>query len=405
MQLKKRPPICKALAAATCQLLTATAVTAEAAESEWEARASNLVYSETSRVTVNETITSVKKQLNEDESIAVNLTYDSMSGASPTGALPSSASTSQSVTSASGTLITIPGGTQPELDFKDERQAVGVSWDKKLSRLRSLNSTFNFSKENDYTAFGAGTQLKVEDKKRTREWNFGASFSLDSINPIGGVPYGGQRTGSAKRYDQDYKLTVDGTIGITKIISQRSLMQFNFFASVDNGYLNEPYKVLSVVTTAEPDISKYNIFDDRPDLRIDQGLFWRLLYQPKKSVYDLSYRLFSNDWGVVSHTVGFRYRFDEKKHYWQPRFRYYNQSSANFYHYKLLDSDPIPEFASADYRLAGFISYRLGIKYGYKLSADNEVNLRVEYLEQQDKSQRLDTLKAFILQLAAKIRF
>jgi hypothetical protein len=62
--------------------------------------------------------------------------------------------------------------------------------------------------------------------------------------------------------------------------------------------------------------------------------------------------------------------------------RFYTQSEAEFYRLSLVDSQPLPSFASADYRLGNFDAITAGLKYGWKTRNDNEMSVRLEWYGQ-----------------------
>jgi uncharacterized protein DUF3570 len=66
----------------------------------------------------------------------------------------------------------------------------------------------------------------------------------------------------------------------------------------------------------------------------------------------------------------------------EPHLRYYTQGAANFFHYYLVSDQAIPQYASADTRLAKFHAQTYGGKFGMALSETLELNLRVEWYDQ-----------------------
>ncbi len=97
-----------------------------------------------------------------------------------------------------------------------------------------------------------------------------------------------------------------------------------------------------------------------------QSLFGLLKHDLGGHVLEASYRYMTDDWGIDSQTVDLHVRFAMGAgRYLQPHLRYYTQSAADFYRTVLFDGEPLPEFASADYRLAAFDGVTLGFKYGW----------------------------------------
>jgi hypothetical protein len=74
-----------------------------------------------------------------------------------------------------------------------------------------------------------------------------------------------------------------------------------------------------------------------------------------------------------------------------PHLRYYEQGAADFYHRGLLDTDTVPQFVSADYRLAKFNARTFGIEFGAQLSGGAKVSFRLErYLQHGSTDQRVN---------------
>jgi hypothetical protein len=87
----------------------------------------------------------------------------------------------------------------------------------------------------------------------------------------------------------------------------------------------------------------------------------------------------TDDWDIDSHTIDARYRWPiGERSYIEPHVRYYTQSHADFYRTSLDGTLPLPDHASADYRLGEFDAFTIGLKYGRKTDSGNEWSARVE---------------------------
>jgi hypothetical protein len=176
---------------------------------------------------------------------------------------------------------------------------------------------------------------------------------------------------------------LDAMVGVTQLLSPRSLVQLNYSASRSTGYQNDPYKILSVVdANANP---LYYVYESRPDTRLKQSVYGQYKHFIRGSdVLDLSYRYMMDDWGIKSHTVDFTYRWNFSSiHYLEPHLRWYRQNQADFYH-AALDSgeETTLQFASADPRLGAFSAYTGGLKYGRRLHNGMSWDIRAEYYMQ-----------------------
>ena len=220
-------------------------------------------------------------------------------------------------------------------------------------------------------------------------------------------------------------------VGITQIINRRSLLQLNYTLGSANGYLSDPYKVVAVLDDATG--SPFNLdsyyADKRPSNRASNILFANYLLNVNGDVLNLSYRYFSDSWKVRSHTydVKYSFRFEHEKEL-QFHFRFYDQTSASFYHYAFVDGsqssiakdrdiidaqaanalriDDLVDYASADRRLANINTYTIGLLYNWRGSyKDTKFTARVDHFRQSDKDKRLLELRGWIMQFAARLRF
>ena len=195
----------------------------------------------------------------------------------------------------------------------------------------------------------------------------------------------------SNRMGNQNKDVMDVVLGVSQIINQNLIMQFNYSFSSSDGYLNDPYKIVSLVdpVTGDPvpripapgvdGPSHEYRFESRPGERTKHSLFGQAKYYMNGKVLDASYRYMTDDWDIDSHTVDVRFRWPiGDRSYLEPHFRYYTQTHANFYRTSLDSSLPLPSYASADYRLGEFDAITLGLKYGWKTESGNEWSARLE---------------------------
>jgi len=402
MQLNDKASIRRALAAATCTLLGSASQTshAEGGDEKWRVDTSVLYYSEQDRVTVVEPVVFLRKTTGEDSFVNFRLIYDTMSGASANGATPTN--TPQTFTSASGTsTYTTPAGKIPLHDFSDQRVAVAVEWDKPVDHLSRAIYGINASTENDYRSIGlSATRLREFNNKLTT-LTIGISGSYDSVMPIGGAPTPMQLMSSVvppppggeddEGESGKTKLVTDAIVGITQVLTRRALTQFNYSIGYSSGYLTDPYKVVSVIDATGATID-YR-FESRPDTRLRQSLYWKTAYHFDHDVMHFAYRYYWDDWGIHAHTADLHYRMELwKGAYLQPHLRYSTQTAANFYTYSLLNSSPVPAYASADYRLGELTTTTYGLKLGVPVGRTSEINLRVESITQSGNGYPADAI-------------
>jgi hypothetical protein len=425
VQLKKtksRNPsknITSLLAAATCTLLNPGASAQEIPG--WYVDSAVLGYSEKDRVDAVEPVVSVTRVFNDGEKLNMKFTADSLTGASPNGATITDRVQVFTRPSGRGNYVTAPGELPLDDTFKDSRNAFSVQYEFPLNRMTRLSTGLAYSDEYDYTSMGINATLARDFNNKNTTLLFGLAYADDSINPEGGIPVPLASTSlpfdQQRLQEEDDKTVTDLLVGLTQVINQRTLMQFNYSYSQSDGYLTEPFKLLSLVDGSSGETSDY-VYDSRPDTRKKHSVYWKTKYsRANGDIIDLSYRYLWDDWDIASHTIDGRYRLNiGEKFYIEPHVRYYNQREAEFFAHSLVASQALPEYASADYRLGAFDGITYGSKFGYRLSARSEVSFRVELYEQngdtvgnpigiQNDYDMFPDLEATIFQISYSYRF
>jgi len=399
--------IAPALAAASCSLLSVASNTALARgeAGTWDFEAASLFYSETDdRVVAVEPVFSATKNFEDGEVLNLKAAFDALTGASPNGATPSAAPQTFTTPSGNSTYTTDAGDAPIDDTFKDSRVALSASWLAPINRDWEYNAAFYGSKEYDYLSLGTSGGIKRYLNNKNTALNAGLSFSLDTIEPEGDIAKPLAKMGfndvdfDASRDDSsDSKTIIDALFGVSQVINRNTIMQFNYSVSMSDGYLSDPFKVLSVIddTTGgnfEEGGNNVYLYEARPDSRIKHSLYWQTKYAlANGDVIDGSYRFMLDDWGINSHTFDFRYRWQLGSSYLEPHFRYYMQSEADFYKRYISETEynagNLKE-ATADYRLGDLDGMTVGLKYGHKLDNDHEFNMRVEYYLQSSSGDK-----------------
>jgi hypothetical protein len=400
-----------ALAAATCGLLGAGhARPAQAADdsAKWDIESALLYYGESdSRVKDMSASVHASRDFGDEHVLGLNLSLDSLTGASPSGAIAGSGA--QTFTSPSGrATYTTPAGEIPLDDtFKDTRFAVQASWSQPLARLYNINAGIGVSSEYDYQHIGGNLGITRDFNERNTTLSFALAYANDTIKPVGGIrtplslmgDVNGEDLPPANRMaTSDTKTVTDALLGLTQVLGRHTVLRVNYSYSDSAGYLTDPYKLLSVVDpiTGEPVVrtpapglsgaSGRYLFESRPDSRRKQGLYAELRHDFSGKVLQVDYRYSTDDWEVDSHTLESRLRWPlGESNYLEPHVRYYTQTAASFYRYSLANGAPLPEFASADARLADLDAITAGIKFGHKSAGGNEWNVRLEFYRQTAK--------------------
>ena len=401
MSRRTERSISAALAAATYSLLGTGVPAAVDAQEEptWDFNTSLLYYGEDEdRVQELSLKSIISRMFADDRVLTFGLTIDGLTGATPSGAIPLDGP--QTITNASGNSIyTVPAGQLPlDDEFRDTRVAITANWQQPFGDSSKVNLGFSGSKEYDYLHLGLSASVSKDFNKRNTTVSAGFAIASDENDPVGGAPVGltsvldiGDLSNRVGKGDKD---VLDFIVGVSQVISRNLVVQVNYSFSNENGYLNNPYKILSVVDGTPGDTmgrvpapaggpSHEYVFENRPDDRSKHSLYTQAKYYMNGNVLDASYRYMTDDWEIDSHTVDLRYRWPVgNDNYLEPHFRYYTQTEAEFYRLSITDGAPLPMYASSDYRLGNFDAITAGIKYGWKTRNDNDMSVRVELYQQ-----------------------
>ncbi len=390
--IKKKKRLKTRLAAGTLALLGATS-SASAGEFEgWEIDTSILYYQESdNRVTAFEPVLNIRKEFKGNRFANFKLVIDSLTGATPNGASPSNTPQTFTRPSGNGSYTIAAGETPLDDSFLDTRVALSGSWTQDLDRLTRATVGGNLSVEFDFRSIGLNASLSRDFNQRNTTLSFGLAGEFDTINPEGGIPIplaamlpAGQAP--ARQGQDESKTVIDAIVGLTQVINRETLMQFNYGLSQSSGYHSDPFKILSRVDGNTGATIDY-IFENRPDSRMKHSFYWLTRYHFTRDVLGTSYRFFIDDWGILSHTLDMTYRWKLKdKHFLEPHLRYYQQTEADFYRVGVSNNAPLPNKASADYRLAAFTAYTVGFSYGWDFRDASSILVRLEYYIQTGNS-------------------
>ncbi len=386
------PSLRARLRAAACVLLATGAPVmahAESATPAWQFDATGLGYTEKARTSIFEPVARISRLFADGQSLSAEGTLDVMTGASPSGAQP----TSQVVTttSSSGNASTSTVNTVPTKPFHDFRKALELDWVLPIG-LFTLSSGGHVSRERDYGSVGWHGQGSLDLDHHLSTVSLGGGVNHDEVFPMGGTPMGLEPV-TAHRIlttGHDRKTVTDAMIGISRVLTRRWLFGLNGERVHEEGYLTEPYKILSVVSVLNtPDslgvpLAGRERTENRPARRNRTDVLASSVYHLQDDVLYTTYRYYWDDWGVKSHTVDIKYRTDLPEHDWlQPHLRFYTQTPADFFTFGIRDGEPPPKYASSDFRLGPLHSVSLGLMYGCPVpKSPGEFTVRGEYMRQ-----------------------
>jgi len=284
------------------------------------------------------------------------LGYDAISGASPTGGYP----TLDTTTSASGAT----SSSIPLAEYKDTRKSVTASYARKFgAHLPSVD--LSYSKENDYTARGAGLTDAWTLAHGRGTLHLGLALSHDDVTPV------------TTRISQP-KSSLAYALGWSWIVSEQDLLDVSASLTELNGYLTDPYKIVPVGTGTAP--------ENRPDKRTRYAALFKYghFFTEANAALKVSYRYYWDTWAIRAHTIELLYdkRLGSQ---WivSPVVRLYSQSSASFFGNQFAVAQT---YMSADYRLSSFESILGGLTLSYAIRPSLTLSVGATYQHQQGRN-------------------
>jgi hypothetical protein len=375
-----------------------------------------LVYQESgSRVRAIEPAIDLSVHSPGGDLLTLGVVADAVSGATPNGAVPSDRTqtfvtpvkargSTATVTGASGgsTIIQLPPtpgqvaqaalGRQyviapnvlpVDKGFHDHRGAFNFGWSQPLGVLTDVGFGAGYSLEQDYRVITGNVHADQTFNSNNTTLSLSVNVELDSSFPYGGVPTPfTQMTPQWKTPTARGKTQTGFVLGLTQVLTRNWLAELNYAFDVQDGYLNDPYRVISVVDPVSGEPGSY-LYESRPRRRQSQSIFFDNKFDFGPSLTEVSFRYFKDDWGITSKTADISERVKLTDWFYiEPNARWYQQSAANFFHNYLVAGQTQPLFASSDSRLGKFTSYTYGLKLGFDLTGNTELYLRGEYYRQ-----------------------
>ncbi|NTU58691.1 MAG: DUF3570 domain-containing protein [Chlorobiaceae bacterium] len=294
-------------------------------------------------------------------SVNASFIEDSITGASPayhSSGFPSKSAQQDAASGASGEL----------------RHAGDVTLTRYFSR-GTIGLGGSYSQESDYISRGASLQGTLSSENRNTTYMLGVACNSDTIdlNKPAVVL-------SKQREVPGRKKVYSGLFGVTRVLSKNDILQLNFGYVDGQGYYSDPYK--------DPDL--------RPDNRHIYTVVTRLNhhFDGPDGTARLSYRYYSDTFGVRAHTLGAEY-VQPLPNGWvvTPLVRFHSQSAADFYIPAGAEElanpsnpttpQPNTPFYSEDQRLSAFGALSYGMKISKELGRSWLADVRYEHYQQR----------------------
>lgn len=278
--------------------------------------------------------------------------YDGISGATPTGKAATDATGHPSSTGEVETVF-----------LEETRYAGSLELSQRIGRW-TVTPQVSYSTESDYDSIGVALNQTLDFNAKNTTVALGVSHNFDRVLDAG--------TLVRPREYQD-KDTTEGLVGVTQLLGPRTVLTANFSTSYSDGYLTDPYRVISRRATATSAVGG-TVGEVRPSHKF-AGIGYVSLTQHLTEIdasAELSYRIYADSFGIWSHTGQVEWFQKLGRHViLAPFARYYTQTAADFYMITVIfarptflnpNPPPPPPYYSADYRLSELHSWTLGLK-------------------------------------------
>ncbi len=206
--------------------------------------------------------------------------------------------------------------------------------------------TAYYSVENDYTGRLVSASCNQDLNQKNTNIAVSLGYGYDSINPIG----------VNAKYTRSNILA---DLTLTQTLSPVTIMRVGFDFSRLSGFQNNPYR--TVYVAGLPRLERH------PAERLRFAGYAKLntYFRPARASVWMDYRLYGDDWGVISHTLGLKFHQTiSRRLLVRYRYRFYTQTAAEFYrrNYPLVTA-----FYTEDYKLEPFNSHLFGFMISYVL--------------------------------------
>lgn len=253
-------------------------------------------------------------------------------------------------------------------EVEDQRWAYIVALTKDFED-HSLTFEYARSEEDDYISNGLTLRSQHQFNKENTTLQFGLSYTDDTVT-------------AEPLSDERGKESLDFAVGLTQILTRKTILQANFTLGYSRGYLGDPYKSIGrsetfVIPGLPPFSEDIAYFENRPDERMRYVFRLGLLQyvEALRGSFEGSYRLFQDDRDLRAHTLKLQWNQEiADSLVISPYYRFYHQDAADYYAVNLNDAAFEPNndrsgrapYYSADYRLSNLDSHTYGIKLSYR---------------------------------------
>ena len=263
-------------------------------------------------------------------------------------------------------------------EYTEERKekSIGVDY---LHGKTFMGLSYTNSEENDYSAnaFRFGISQDFFGDLTT----LGISYAVgaDTVRRIGDDNFAEDTDRQTFRVDW------------SQVVTKNLVMSFNYESVTDEGYLNNPYRVVRYL---DPNEALGYGYEEEvyPRTRTSSAQAVRAMYfLPYRAALKFEFRNYSDTWGIDAHNaeLGYVHPIDETGITVEFKYRFYEQTAADFYS-DLFPRSNAQNFMARDKEMSTFTTHTVGAGITYEFDAGwlpgferGSLNMFVDYIDFQ----------------------
>ena len=220
-----------------------------------------------------------------------------------------------------------------------------------LTRPR-WNAGYYVSSEEDYFAQMVRVGYNRDFRGQTLNLSFGASYGWDAIESL--------LDADTDRI-ADHRNTAYANVVATQILTPTTVLRVGLEQFWVDGLQHNPYRNVYV--------DGGNLPERHPESRVRRDVYFRLhQYLPMRASLKLMLKLYGDDWGIGSRTIGARLsQYVGDTVVVRYRYRFYDQSAADFFRDEYLLPGGVDGYRTGDYRLGDFDAHLFGTRVHWSM--------------------------------------
>jgi hypothetical protein len=209
----------------------------------------------------------------------------------------------------------------------DTRFYPTLSWSRENEQKgTTIGAALSSSTEFDYQSFGGNLSFSKKTSNKNGEFTAKIQTYLDQVKLVIPVELRTYGSGNDKGYGSSARNTFAGSLSYSQIINERMQVMVLADAVQQNGYLSLPFHR---VYFTDGSVHQENL----PDTRFKIPLGFRANYfAGDKIIIKSYYRFYTDDWGLVAHTLDLEVPVKITPFFSvSPFYRYYTQTASDYF--------------------------------------------------------------------------